>query len=65
MRLLTNPDIPAGRVMIAEDGEGFICRIADLIYEPGEGDENVQIVVNPVDLEMAKAMWFEDKGRLQ
>ncbi len=65
MKLLTNPDIPAGRVMIAQDGEGFICRIAALIYEPGEGDEDVQIVVNPVDFELARAMWFEDKGVVQ
>ena len=65
VKLMTNDDIPAGRVLISQDGGGFICRIAELVYEPGEGDEDAQVVVNPVDLEMAQAMWFEPRGRVQ
>src|SRR3954452_5920095 len=62
MKLYANSDIPVGRVLISQNGEGFICRLTDLRYQPGD-DDGTEMIVNPADVEAARAMWFEPKGR--
>ncbi|HMJ29826.1 MAG TPA: hypothetical protein VK512_14020 [Xanthobacteraceae bacterium] len=68
MRIHAVPRVPPGRVIVIEDGQVVADgRLADLIRTDGEEAENVDIYVNPADVEAFKARWFEcgaDKGRL-
>lgn len=65
MRLHSNSDIAPGHVAVLQKGdEVLFCRLADLRYEPGDDAETIMIV-NPVDVAAARAMWFEDKGAVQ
>jgi hypothetical protein len=68
MRLHAAPNVKPGRVLVIEDGEVVANgRLADLIRTDGEEGENVDIYVNPADVESFKARWFEcgaEKGRL-
>jgi hypothetical protein len=68
MRLHAAPNVKPGRVLVIEDGEVVANgRLADLIRTDGEEAENVDIYVNPADVESFKARWFEcgdSKGRL-
>lgn len=65
MILRGHEDIAPGHAAIVQDGEIIIARLSDLRYEPDDDDVNVIMIVNPVDVEAAKAMWFEPKGAIQ
>jgi len=65
MRLHSNEEIAAGHVVVMQQGdEVLFCRLADLRYEPGDDAETIMIV-NPADVDAARAMWFEPKGAVQ
>lgn len=65
MRLHSNSEIALGHVLVVQPGGVLLCKLAELIHEPGEGDDDTDMHVNPADVEAAKAMWFEPKGSLQ
>ncbi|WP_256805789.1 hypothetical protein [Bradyrhizobium sp. Bra64] len=65
MRLHSNDQIAEGHVLVMQPGEVLLCRLAELIYEAGAGDDDTDMHVNPSDFAAAKAMWFEDKGSVQ
>jgi hypothetical protein len=65
MRLHSNSEIAPGHVLVMQPGDVLLCKLAELIYEPGAGDDDTDMHVNPSDFAAAKAMWFEDKGRVQ
>lgn len=64
MRLHSNAQVAPGHVLVLQSGEILLCRLRELQYVPG-GDSDTDMHVNPRDVEAAKAMWFEDKGRVQ
>ncbi|MHC2576582.1 hypothetical protein ACVI1J_001706 [Bradyrhizobium diazoefficiens] len=64
MRLHANEQIAPGHVVIQQPGEVIVCRLADLRYEPGD-DADTEMIVNPADVEVARAMWFEPKGQMR
>ncbi|MBP1294297.1 hypothetical protein [Bradyrhizobium elkanii] len=64
MRLHANDKIAPGHVLVTREGEVLLCRLAELIYEPGD-DSGTDMHVNPCNVEFARAMWFEPKGRVQ
>ena len=65
MRLHSNEEIAPGHVVVVQKGdEVLVCRLKDLIYEPGD-DEETDMIVNPCDVDAARAAWFEDKGAVQ
>jgi hypothetical protein len=65
VRLHPNDQIAEGHVRVMQPGEVLLCKLVELIYEPGAGDDNTDMHVNPADVAAARAMWFEDKGRVQ
>ncbi|MBB4377237.1 hypothetical protein [Bradyrhizobium sp. SBR1B] len=65
MRLHSNYKIAAGHVLVTQPGDVLLCRMAELVYEPGDGDDDTDLHVNPTDFAAAKAMCFEPKGRVQ
>lgn len=64
MRLHANEEIAPGHVVVSQGDEVLFCRLSQLRYEPGDDSETIMIV-NPCDVDAARAMWFEDKGRVQ
>lgn len=64
MRLHYDPEIAPGHVVVSQADGILFCRLAELIYEPGD-DADTDMIVNPVDVDAAKATWFEDKGSVQ
>ena len=63
MKLFSNDRIMPGRVRIEQDGGGFECALAALVYEPGDDAETV-MTVNPADVQTAMVRWFAPIGRL-
>jgi hypothetical protein len=67
MRLHAAPNVKPGRVIVIEDdvvvADG---RLSDLIRTDGEEATDIDIYINPADLEGFRARWFNcgDKGRL-
>lgn len=61
MRPHASEQIAPGHVVIRQPGDLLICRLADLLYEPGDVSETAMIR----SIWAAKAMWFEDKGSMQ
>ncbi|MHC2844824.1 hypothetical protein [Bradyrhizobium diazoefficiens] len=64
MRLHSNDQIAPGHVLVMQSGEVLLCRLSELIYEPGD-DSQTDMHVNPCDVAAARAMWFESKGAIQ
>jgi hypothetical protein len=64
-RILVNPKIPRGRVLVVEDGvlvaDG---RLADLVRVDGPEPENTDIYVNPADAEGFKSRWLPPRIQL-
>ena len=65
MRLHSNDQIAPGHVLVMQPGDILLCKIAELFYESGEGDDDTDLHVNPGDVEVAKAMWCGPQGRVQ
>ncbi|TWI70534.1 hypothetical protein IQ16_03707 [Bradyrhizobium huanghuaihaiense] len=63
MRFHSNDQTAPGHVLVTQPSEVLLCRLIELIYEPGEGDGDTD--PHPADFAAAKAMWFQDKGRVQ
>lgn len=64
MKLHAHDQVALGHVVVAQRGEILVCRLGDLRCEPGD-DSETDMIVNPADVEAARAMWFEPKGRMQ
>ena len=66
MRLHSNDRIAQGHVLFMQPGEVLRCKLAELIYEPGAGDDDTDMHVNPADLQTAMLRWFAPTdGRVQ
>lgn len=63
VRLHASETVAPGHV-VQHPRDALVCRLADLQYVPGL-NEDVDMIVNPAGVDAAKAMWFEDKGRMQ
>lgn len=64
VRLHASETVAPGHVVVQQPADILVCRLADLQYVPGV-NEDVDTIVNPADVDAAKAMWFEDEGRMQ
>lgn len=64
VRLHSNDQIAPGHVLVMQPGEVLLCRLTELIHEPGD-DSETDMHVNPCEVAAARAMWFEPKGATQ
>ncbi|MGY8710501.1 hypothetical protein RAD16_32600 [Bradyrhizobium sp. 18BD] len=64
MRLHANEQVAPGHFVVRQPGEVLVCRLGDQRYEPGD-DADTDMIVNPCDIYVARAMWFEEKGAMQ
>ena len=64
VRLHSNDQIAPGHVLVTQPGDVLLCKLAELIYELGEGDADTAMIVNPCDIDVARAKWFGEKGAI-
>jgi hypothetical protein len=63
MRIHSAPLLPLGDIVIVESGVvALVGRIADLRWEDGQDDSNVDIYLHPEEVEFFIATWFPSRS---
>lgn len=64
MRIHAAPLLPLGQIVITEAGVvALVGRIADLKWEDGEDDPNIDVYLHPEEVDHFIATWFPSRSK--